>query len=224
MNRGVWLLGFAGAAVVLPALGSPAIKAAIKRATAPARGETAPLEGDTPPNLRQWRSMFFNSAARHGLDVKLLFAISLQESRNSDPKATRQEPVPAWIQDSRVLDSARAAGWTNQQLSTSYGLMQVLGATAWGLGYRGKPSGLLEAKTGIEYGARCFAGFVGKYKKQDKSPYLALLAYNGGGSVVRDVLNGTTNKRTMAATAYAAAVLNRYKQIKAGNFGAALEG
>jgi hypothetical protein len=223
MNRLWWFAGAAAVALVaVPVAVSVPVQATARRVVAVARGETPPLDEATPPGLRPFRSVFFDAAKRYGLDINLLFAVSLQETRNSDPRAFRQEPVPAWITDSKVLNAARAAGWTNQQLSASYGLMQVLGATAWALAYRGKPTGLFEPRVCVELGARYLAGQVRAYKAKDNGVYLALCAYNGGGSVVRDILAGKSNARTAKATSYAAAVLRRLSAIKAKDYAAAI--
>jgi soluble lytic murein transglycosylase-like protein len=39
-----------------------------------------------------------------------------------------------------------------------YGLMQISHATASGMGYRGSPSGLLDAETNLRYAVRYLAG------------------------------------------------------------------
>jgi Transglycosylase SLT domain len=215
VNRARLLLVLGLAVLVVPTITYPPVQQAARRVTAPARGVRPPAPEAVPPGLRRFSSQLFDAATRHGLPVQMLIAISLQETRNSDPRAFRQEPVPSWISEGRTLDAARREGWTNQALSASYGLMQLLGATAWGLGYRGTATGLYDPKTNLEFGARYFAALVKRYAKQDGSRYyLALIHYNGGGTAVTRLLRGDTTP----ATVYAAAVLKRFEAIKRGAF------
>lgn len=208
----VWAGLAAGVAVLLsPVVFSPSVQR-VARSVVPT---PKPDPKTVPPGLVPFVALFDASAKRNAVPRDLLFAISLQETRNSDPRAFRQEPVPAWIAESKVLDSARAKGWTNQQLSASYGLMQVLGATAWGQAWRGTPSGLFEPRVSIELGARYMGSLLKKYKSSNLSAdgvlYLALIAYNGGHTAVSKVQAGQPQPQ---ATAYAAAVLRRLEAIK----------
>lgn len=51
-----------------------------------------------------------------------------------------------------------------------YGLMQISHATASGMGYRGSPSGLLDAETNLRYAVRYLAGaYVTAYGNHDLS-------------------------------------------------------
>jgi soluble lytic murein transglycosylase-like protein len=213
MNRAALLWGLGVAALVLPTISYPPVQRIARRATAPARGVRPPAPDKTPVSLRPFSSAFYEASARHGVPVSLLFAVSLQETRSSDPKAFRQEPVPSWVVTSETLNRARAAGWSNAALSASYGLMQLLGATAWGLGYRGTPGGLFEVKTNLEYGARYLAALLKKYASQTgRRELLALVHYNGGAGAVATLEAG----RATPAALYAAQVLSRYQAITRG--------
>jgi soluble lytic murein transglycosylase-like protein len=54
-----------------------------------------------------------------------------------------------------VRESGYNAGARN---GPYYGLMQISHATASGMGYRGSPSGLLDAETNLRYAVRYLAG------------------------------------------------------------------
>ena len=54
------------------------------------------------------------------------------------------------VRESRYIPSARNGPY--------YGLMQILPATARGMGYQGSPEGLLDAKTNLEYGVKYLRG------------------------------------------------------------------
>jgi soluble lytic murein transglycosylase-like protein len=54
-----------------------------------------------------------------------------------------------------VRESAHLPGARN---GPYYGLMQILPETAWRMGYRGDPSGLLDAETNLKYAVRYLRG------------------------------------------------------------------
>lgn len=77
----------------------------------------------------------------------------------------------------------RMAGGNNAErrfLASSYGLAQVLGVTARGMGYKGTPEEFGAAS--LEYGVRYLAGKLKQYGNEND----ALAAYNGGhGAILR---------------------------------------
>lgn len=166
-----------------------------------------------PPVLEPYRRWIEGSAAANGLRPSLLAALLLQESRG-DLKATRFEDRATWVKRSTPLLAARKAGWSERELMTAYGLGQVMGATAWLLGYRGKPMGLLEPRTSIEYAAR----YLGRRLQECKSPELALVAYNGGIGAVRVVRAGGEHP----SRRYAQRVLAREAALVAADFSRAI--
>jgi soluble lytic murein transglycosylase-like protein len=163
--------------------------------------------------LEPYRRWIEESAAVNGLKPSLLAALLLQESRGN-PAATRYEDKATWVLRSAALNPARKAGWSDRELMTSYGLGQVMGSTAWSLGYRGKPSGLLEPKTSVEYAAR----YLGRRLREHKTPLLALVAYNGGIGAVRVVRAGGEHQ----AAHYARRVLEREASLVASDFSRAM--
>ena len=68
-------------------------------------------------------------------------------------------------------------GWTDEALATSWGLTQVLGATAWAeLGFHEPPRAILDPVKNLKLGAH----YLKKKFKKWGNVYEALLAYNGG--------------------------------------------
>ncbi len=58
-----------------------------------------------------------------------------------------------------------------------YGLMQILPATARGMGYKGSPNGLLDAETNLKYGVKYLRG---AYMVADGNPDAAVKWYSRG--------------------------------------------
>ncbi len=139
-----------------------------------------------PPHTRaqvadrvdRFYTLITESATRHLIAQSYLQAIIHQES-GGNPLAVRQEP--------RIHDA-------------SYGLMQLLGRTARGLGFTGPLEGLLKPATNIALGARYFAGLF----KRHQETGAALAHYNGGPKAARAWLRG---ERKTRATRYAVTVL-----------------
>ncbi len=96
-----------------------------------------------------------SAASRMGVDPALILAVIGIESAFK-PTAVRGEP--------HLNDS-------------SYGLMQLLGTTARGLGYTGAPSGLFDPIVNIELGALLLRDLV---RARGGSLEKALSEYNGG--------------------------------------------
>ena len=123
-------------------------------------------------------TLMTESADRHMIAQSYLQAIIHQESGGNE-RALRKEP--------RLHDA-------------SYGLMQLLGRTARGLGFTGPFEGLFSPRTNIGLGARYFAGLVKKHQETGA----ALAHYNGGPKAGRAWLKG---ERRTRATRYAVTVL-----------------
>lgn len=137
------------------------------------------------------------AAPRHGLDACILAALVVQES-SGDPFAMRAEPRYQWLWDAdkwepfrRLSEEERrsatpppdfrspvgvsaATEWSSQR--TSWGLCQIMGATARERGFRGRfLSALCEPSLGAEFGARHLALLMARYDAMS-----ALSAYNAG--------------------------------------------
>lgn len=122
-------------------------------------------------------------AVRHGLDPLLVAAIVQVESAGS-PWAIRYEPAWAARLDGRRGQPGVTSATERVQLSTSWGLMQVLGVTARELGFKGPfLSALCAPAVGLEYGCRYLARQLRRYKGDVSD---AIAAYNAGTARRRD--------------------------------------
>ena len=71
-------------------------------------------------------------------------------------QSARENEVPVeLVQRIIVRESTHRPGARN---GPYYGLMQILPATARGMGYRGTPGGLLDAETNLKYGVKYLRG------------------------------------------------------------------
>ncbi len=97
-------------------------------------GRDAPQEvsraGLHPNETPELRALIEGTAARHGVPAALVQRVVIRESTHR-PEA-RNGPY--------------------------YGLMQILPETARTMGYRGRPEGLLDAATNLEYGVKYLRG------------------------------------------------------------------
>lgn len=122
-------------------------------------------------------SLIAGIAAGHGLDPQLVAAIVDVESRGNT-WAARYEPGYPYLY--RPKEMARAIGASLDTMlvlqRTSWGLMQVMGATAYDLGFRGWPTALCDPATGIEYGCRYLARQAKRYKTLSD----LIASYNAG--------------------------------------------
>jgi hypothetical protein len=135
------------------------------------------------------------AATRNGIDQTLLAAIVMQES-GGNPWATRLEPGFGYLWDVAEGKPYRAPGnvtsvyapkgfrsppgvsanteWICQK--SSWGLCQVMGATARWMGFGGHfLSELCEPTQGAEYGARYLATHLAKMEEAE-----AISSYNAG--------------------------------------------
>lgn len=163
-----------------------------------------------------WKRQLELAAKRNGLRPSLLAALVAVES-SGNPRATRYEPQfeGRYIRGNTKWDPARRAGWTDSDLATSRGLTQVLGVTAWELGYRGLPEGLYEPARALELGARYLRRHVDRWRTKDLAwagVRLGLVGYNGGRGAVLAVLRGEPHQ----SLGYAQKVLRTEKRLKEG--------
>jgi soluble lytic murein transglycosylase len=113
-----------------------------------------------------------DAAKRYGLHPQLVTAVVMRESTGRT-NAYRYEPgVWEWFKTNE-----HAKGLNKYRAAASYGLMQVLYATATDYGYVTDPEYLFLPKVGLDLGCRHLAEMI-KWAKGDLP--LALAAYNGG--------------------------------------------
>lgn len=118
-------------------------------------------------------------AKRFNLDWRLVAAICSAES-DGDTFAMRYEPAYKYLFE--IENCVRACGCTAETMRvmqmTSWGMMQVMGGTALGLGFPKNQylTQLLMPAVGIEYGCRLLQQLSTKYQTVDH----IICAYNAG--------------------------------------------
>ena len=83
-------------------------------------------------------------------------------------------------------NSSRLIGkncWTDRDLATSWGLTQILGATAWELGWHGGPVAVRGVNVNLRLGAHYLRDKILEWGGEIGN-LLPLLAYNGGDGAV----------------------------------------
>ncbi|MCB2188386.1 MAG: lytic transglycosylase domain-containing protein [Deltaproteobacteria bacterium] len=128
------------------------------------------------------RQLIRAAALAHGLAPHVLAGLVRVES-GGNPWAVRAEPGYRWLVGDDPGEpllvppgSTRDTEWACQRLS--WGLCQVMGATARELGYAGWLPRLADPALGLEYGARYLARCLAR---SQGNLVLGLLKYNGGG-------------------------------------------
>ena len=137
-----------------------------------------------PPRLEPYRAAFAEALRAYPVEPTLLMALVLQES-GGNPLARRHERdyQRKYVTGNPRWDKARALGWTDEALATSWGLTQVLGTTAWDLGWHYPPDaagGITDPAANLKLGAHYLRDQI----KRWGNVYEALLAYNGGAGAV----------------------------------------
>jgi len=164
-----------------------------------------------PQPCEPYRAAFAEALRAYPVEPELLMALVVQES-GCHPKARRHEPryQAAYVAGNPRWDPARALGWTDEALATSWGLTQVLGTTAWELGWHYPPDaegGITDPAANLRLGAKYLRRQLARYG----NVYEALLAYNGGGGAVLAYRRGRCYN-----CAYAESVLALRDRIKRG--------
>lgn len=123
------------------------------------------------------------AAAAHGLDPALVRAVVAAES-GGDTFAIRYEPrfFDRYVQSDPTVKARTPCTLETEKRAraTSWGLMQVMGSTARGLGFdRAFLSRLSDPETGLEYGCRYLARLAGLHRQRLGWPGV-VAAYNAG--------------------------------------------
>lgn len=159
-----------------------------------------------------YRKEIETAAAAHGLSPDIVAGVVSQES-NGWTSAFRHEPA-FWT---KYLATNPAYMHRNpHEVSSSYGLMQVMYTTAVEHGFTGEPWELFAPAVGLEYGCRVLARLItwanGLYTglETERAAVVtrsALAAYNGG-------RGGNAPTGTLRNREYADQVLARVRQIR----------
>lgn len=113
-----------------------------------------------------------------------LVAAMVQVESGGDPFAMRYEPAffEKYVLPNHALKACPPCSLETerQARATSWGLMQVMGETARGLGFSGPfLSALTDCATGLEFGCRLLARLKAKYQAEHGWPGVCA-AYNAG--------------------------------------------
>lgn len=123
------------------------------------------------------------AAAKHGLEPALVVAICEVES-GFNPLAARHEPSFRWIVKNPDKPAACTLATEINLQKTSFGLMQIMGATARDLGLKGWITILVDPETSLEWGCRYLAKLKARYGSQGTDAVIA--AYNAGSPIIEN--------------------------------------
>jgi soluble lytic murein transglycosylase-like protein len=141
-----------------------------------------------------YREPLVEAARLAGVNGVMLAAVVWQESRGGVHFKTRQHDPRMWYRyepgfwrrylarkkayqpAAHVAADPAAFELHKRRVSASYGLCQIMYATARDFHYRGEPEGLLDPMVNLRLGARILARY-----KRGHTWRAALLRYNGGG-------------------------------------------
>lgn len=135
---------------------------------------------------REIGPVIYRVSRESGINPQLIAAIIWQESR-ANPFAMRYEPAffDKYIKDKKLtgfIPSFKLISESTERnaRATSFGLMQVMGATAREVGFEATfLSELCDVQNGIEVGVKVLKA---KLAKANDDIMKALLLYNGGGN------------------------------------------
>jgi soluble lytic murein transglycosylase-like protein len=134
-----------------------------------------------------WGTKINAVAVKYHVSQATILAVMYHES-GCNPRAVRLEPH--LYHSPEIIRRARGDEAERRFLASSWGVMQVLGATARGMGYTLRPEEF--ADYSLEYGTR----YLALKLRQWGSLQDALAAYNGGdGAVLRKRRTGTYGPR-----------------------------
>jgi soluble lytic murein transglycosylase-like protein len=139
------------------------------------------LPFNPPEKVTRWLPIVDKYCVELGVSQALMLALIHQES-GGDPNARRHEPgyeQKYILGNSAWLGRCRESGISTKDMATSWGLCQVMMATAWGYNMR-SPSDLLKANNNIRVGTAIMAYNVKKYGVEG-----GLVAYNGGAGALK---------------------------------------
>lgn len=210
------ILAFGVVAVIaLGLLSTPEGQRTARRVIALARDAISKPRETLPPGLKPYAPALKSASSRNGLRVTLLAALCMVENAKFEPSAVRFESKlesASW-----VVAAAKKYGATPREMATSYGLTQILGATAYSVGHKGSIADLKQKSAiPIELSARYLLGRRKRWSGVSSNPKrrdeLMLIAYNGGDGAVKKVLAGETH----SIQSYTARVLAFEEQLKGG--------
>jgi len=136
-----------------------------------------------PLDKAELDKIFCLMAKKYGLKKLFLKAVAICES-SLDTTAYRYEPA-FWKR--YLKDNPEWKNREQTEVSASYGLMQLMYTTAWGLGFRGSGEDLYDPVINVELGAKLIRKLIDNIKKNRihfNTPFnplsVAMARYNGG--------------------------------------------
>jgi len=123
-------------------------------------------------------------SSKYDIDPKLVKAIIEVESSN-EVYAVRHEPYFRWLYNVEDYTGLQTTATEETMQKTSWGLMQIMGATARELGFEGRfLVELINPETNIEYGCKYLAGLRDRFQHLDSQIAIfddnKVAAYNAG--------------------------------------------
>ncbi len=165
-----------------------------------------------PEKITQYREIIDKWCTQIGVSQSLVMAVIQMES-GGNPNAKRPEPgyMRAYVEKNpKWLKFSRETGITLQEIATSYGLLQMMFATAHGYGCK-TVAQALDPSQAIRFGVAHLKTLLDKYPIGE-----ALAAYNGGDGGASQYRTG----KDTPATRYAKNVLALFDRYKADISGA----
>lgn len=151
------------------------------------------------------REAFFHTCSVHKVSPTLMLAMIAVES-SGNPNALRFERKYRWLYRERMFAKASGVSLDTERAlqKFSYGVLQIMGATARYMGYRGHLMRLLKAEEGLAWGSLYFASLQYKYKNVED----AISAYNQGSPRKALLSDKYKNQR------YVDSVLKKQSEVK----------
>lgn len=133
--------------------------------------------------------LFCAMGKKYNFKAKFLKAMAIRESSLNEHAYRFEEK----FFDRHLKDKDEWKDRDPNEVSASYGLMQLMYTTAHGLGYRGDGEGLYDPVVNVELGAKYMRKLVDKCKRERwhfDTPFnpmsMALARYNGGSYKIPD--------------------------------------
>lgn len=122
--------------------------------------------------MTDYRTLIEQYARAHGLPANLVEAVVIQESSGRADSFRFEKSVWGWFEQ-----NPKRAGFIARRAASSYGLMQVLFATATDYGFGLEPEYLFLPETNLQYGCLHLKQML---QRNHGDVRLALASYNGG--------------------------------------------
>lgn len=140
------------------------------------------------PAVLQWLPLVRKYVEGSSIPPEFVLATIEMES-GGKPQAYRFEPgfyQKYLVNNETWQRMMKKHSWKPEDVSASYGLMQLMYTTAVGIGFGGQPQDLFNPEVSIKWGTTLIKRHMLKYN--DLS--MVACAYNGGGGSVKNLIEG----------------------------------